>query len=303
MKLQKCPEKFLNRNLADMKLVTGFSGLPMAEDAGGYDMVFYSIPYQISGGKDRTGAEEGAAYIRRRAEGYGLVDQNVDIDMGQSIKAADMGSLTVDDSSKASVLSGISEAESLFLGKGAVPYSFGGDDGTALPQIEAAAAKYSDLAVVAFTGSVSDSLMTAITEGTVKGESCIHVGVRDGMKPYKDDLKKTHMITSSEMDYMKFDEVAGEIKKVTGGHPILVLFDVNFLDPAIAPCTAHPAVGGFSEYETVILIEKALMGEDIKALALYGVIPYHDDGEVGINNISEVLNKLYAVTAYDLAEK
>lgn len=298
MKRVKCPVKM---TLSFEDVPSGFCSMPYASDPEGYDVAFCSIPYELAT-KGFAGSADGAAYIRKNVFSYGNVDQPLDIDVGQSIKGADLGKIVVDPSSQSSILAGIEEGMLTILNRGTIPYVLGGNDTSAAAQIRAMAQKFGKFAVAAFTGSLSDSLMAAIADGTADGKNCIQLGVRDNIAPYAEALSGTNVLTASQMDYMTFDQIAEKVKAVAGSLPVLVLFQANFLDPAFVPAAVYPCVGGFSEYETVVMIEKSLVGIDTRMCAVYGLLQAKDSGEVAIENMSEIITKLHAVIGVNLTE-
>lgn len=304
MKLVKCPSKIEFYITSNKKKDGGFFQTPIAESGAGYDLVFCTLPYE-AGFDGKAGAREGSDFIRRQAISFGAVDQNVDIDMRKSIKTGDMGDLVIDAAASVEEMNaGIKDGVATILSTGTTPFMMGGDDATVYGQIAAFSEKNNKkIAVVCFSGHVSDAVMTAADDGLLSAKNCIQLGVRDNMSPYVGKTGDMTILTSAEMDYMSYEEIADKVKAAAGDLPVMVLFNANFLDPVYMPGVSHPAVGGFSEYEAVVLMEKSLLGLNTRAFAFYGLMNRDDPDRMDRIYMSEILIKLYAVAAYNQADK
>ena len=80
-----------------------------------------------------------------------------------------------------------------------------------------------------------------------------------------------------------------------GDGPCFVTFDIDFLDPAYAPGTGTPEVGGFTTYEAQYFL-RALHGVRIVAADVVEVLPAYDSGAItalaGANMAYELLSLL-----------
>ncbi len=79
-----------------------------------------------------------------------------------------------------------------------------------------------------------------------------------------------------EMGYEKLNET---IHERVGQKPCFLTFDIDFVDPAYAPGTGTPEVGGFTSYETLEILRK------LKDLSFIGcdvveVLPACDHAEI-----------------------
>ncbi len=298
----KCPFKIDFGSLGDGP--SGYFGTPIATDISGYDLIFAAIPYECDD-TAKPGSKKGSQYFRRDHFGFGFCDQGLDIDMAHSIKAADCGDLVIDSSSKENAAESIRSAVETIISTDAVCFTIGGDDMTAYPQIKAAYEKYGKLSVIHFGGTVSTSLMKAVSEGMCENSSCVEVGIRNGMSQYSSDIEKygINVIKASDFDYMKLTDIGEKVKEIVGNKPAVVLFDVNFYDPAYVTSAAKPYPGGMSAYETVAVFESGLVGLSIKSMMVYGMLDYNDPGETSLNNMAEAACKLYAVAAYNIASE
>jgi guanidinopropionase len=83
-----------------------------------------------------------------------------------------------------------------------------------------------------------------------------------------------------------------EIKRVVGRGPVYVSFDIDSLDPAFAPGTGTPEIGGLSSLEAQLLI-RGCSGLNIIGADMVEVAPSFDPSGstamVGANILFELL--------------
>lgn len=77
------------------------------------------------------------------------------------------------------------------------------------------------------------------------------------------DIEVSHelgyrVVTSNELRRRGFAPVVKEIKETLGDTPCFLSFDIDFVDPAFAPGTGTPEVGGFTSFETLEIIRSLI---------------------------------------------
>lgn len=109
----------------------------------------------------------------------------------------------------------------------------------------------------------------AVEEGLILPQSSIQIGLR-GPLVDKSDLAfvKKHKIQATTVDDIRIkglEAFCRSLPKVTG--PTYISFDIDCLDPAYAPGTGTPVVGGLTTYETQRILRSMqvskLLGADI----------------------------------------
>jgi agmatinase len=80
-----------------------------------------------------------------------------------------------------------------------------------------------------------------------------------------------------------------------------VSFDVDFLDPAYAPGTGTPVVGGFSTHQALTLI-RGLAGLNIIGMDVVEVSPPYDQSEITALAAASVGQELLAAFASSRAK-
>jgi agmatinase len=180
---------------------------------------------------------------------------------------------------------------------GIVPIGLGGDHSITLALMRAVAKKHGPLAMVHFDShaDINDEVFgqkynhgtpfrRSLEEGIVDPTKSIQVGMRGSLYDPNE-----HRIAEEELGYklipahkmvdMGFDAVIEEIKKRVGNHPVFLTFDIDFVDPAYAPGTGTPEVGGFTSRETLYMLRK-LKDLNFVAFDVVEVAPAYDHGEI-----------------------
>jgi agmatinase len=92
------------------------------------------------------------------------------------------------------------------------------------------------------------------------------------------------------------DAAIAAIRERVGGSPCYVSFDIDFLDPAFAPGTGTPVVGGFSTHDALRLV-RGLAGLDIVGMDVVEVSPPYDSAEITALAGASVAQELLAALA------
>jgi agmatinase len=116
----------------------------------------------------------------------------------------------------------------------------------------------------------------AVNEGLVVPERSVQIGVRT--EYIRDDHRFTVLDAGWVMDHRTAD-VFSEIKRVVGDHPAYVTFDIDCLDPAFAPGTGTPVVGGLTTDSSLKII-RGLVGCNLIGMDIVEVSPPYDHAEL-----------------------
>ncbi len=122
----------------------------------------------------------------------------------------------------------------------------------------------------------------AVEEGLVNPKSMVQIGVRGPLAGESDlDFSKKHGITLITIDDLKSNDVDKIIKKLPdfSKGPTYISFDIDCLDPAFAPGTGTPVVGGLSTYEVQQILRRLkiqnLIGGDLVEIS-----PAYDQSQI-----------------------
>jgi guanidinopropionase len=170
---------------------------------------------------------------------------------------------------------------------GAIPIAIGGDHTVPLPILRAIA-REGPVGIVQID-SHADTLDTladtkinhattfrrGVEEGLIDPGRVIQIGLR-GSRFSADDIKWGEdrgftCITIDRFEAMGRDAAIGEAVRVAGGGPVYVTIDIDGIDPAWAPGTGVPEIGGLSPRDVQVILRalrgKHLVGGDICEVA------------------------------------
>jgi agmatinase len=265
-----------------------FLGIDRRDPASRYCVA--GIPFDI-GTTNRSGARFGPAAIR--AASRMLVDGAHPIFWNEpaTMAVADLGDFaTAVGDIPASMALIESQAEKI-----GHLVAFGGDHSVTLPLLRAVARRHGPPALVHFDAHVDtwpDSFgqplghgsvfYRAIEEGLVQPRRMIQVGIRSPMSREVHDWTVGRGVTIvSALDAHDIGPaaVAGRIRDTVAGAPVYLSFDIDVLDPAFAPGTGTPEIGGLAAWQVQAILRRlgglAFIGMDVVEVA-----PAYDVAEI-----------------------
>jgi agmatinase len=174
--------------------------------------------------------------------------------------------------------------------------AFGGDHGVTLPLLRAAAHRHGPPALVHFDAHVDtwpDSFgqplghgsvfYRAIEEGLVQPHRMIQVGIRSPMSREVHDWtleREVTIVPALEAHEIGPAAVADRIEATVGDDaPVYLSFDIDVLDPAFAPGTGTPEIGGLATWQAQAILRRLgrlrFIGMDVVEVA-----PAYDVAEI-----------------------
>ena len=115
----------------------------------------------------------------------------------------------------------------------------------------------------------------AIEEGLIDPKRTIQIGIRGAQTSTEgwmySESNGLRVVYMDEVASRGVEAVAEEARNLVGGHPTYISFDIDSLDPAFAPGTGTPEVGGLTSVESLTLIRNLaglqLVGADMVEVA------------------------------------
>jgi agmatinase len=265
-----------------------FLGIDRRDPASRYCVA--GIPFDI-GTTNRSGARFGPAAIR--AASRMLVDGAHPIFWNEpaTMAVADLGDFaTAVGDIPASMALIESQAEKI-----GHLVAFGGDHSVTLPLLRAVARRHGPPALVHFDAHVDtwpDSFgqplghgsvfYRAIEEGLVQPRRMIQVGIRSPMSREVHDWtvgRGVTIVSALDAHDMGPAAVAACIRDTVAGAPVYLSFDIDVLDPAFAPGTGTPEIGGLAAWQVQAILRRlgglAFIGMDVVEVA-----PAYDVAEI-----------------------
>ena len=267
-----------------------FMRLPHMDDPRGLDVAIVGVPYD-GGTSYRPGARLAPREIRAQSSlirSYSYFQKVAPFDR---LNVADVGDIDAPPVSIEKAYDAIEAGIGAIAGAGARPIIVGGDHSITLPALRALAKRHGALALVQFDSHIDTwdeyfggkyfhgtPFRRAIEEGVIDGRRFIQVGIRGPMYGEDDfDFHREHGITVVDIDQVKTRGIAAVVadirRTVTG--PAYMTFDIDGVDPAFAPGTGTPEVGGLTSHEAQQLV-RGLAGLDLVGGDVVEVAPPFD---------------------------
>lgn len=270
--------------------VATFMLLPPMDSATGLDVALVGIPYD-GGTSYRPGARFGPRAVREQSSLIRPWNPVLKVHPFQRLRVADCGDVDVVPISIERTYEAIQRAMDRVILAGATPLCVGGDHSVTLPILRSLARRHGRLGVVHFDAHPDTwdeyfgskffhgtPFRRAIEEGLVDPSRMVQVGIRGPLYGPEDfALHDQHGIEVVRIEAVKeqgTEWVAGRIARLHTG-PVYCSFDIDAVDPAFAPATGTPEVGGLTSYEAVALV-RSLAGLDLVGGDVVEVSPPYD---------------------------
>jgi agmatinase len=248
------------------------------------------IPLDI-GTTNRSGARFGPSAIRQASRML--------VDGLHPFHWSDPSALPVSDIGDFSIALGDISASLRMIEEQAAPLAhliaLGGEHGITLPLLRALSAKIGPVALIHFDAHVDtwpdnfgqvyahgSVFYHAVEERLVDPRRMIQVGIRSPVQREVYDwtlAKGVTVISSLDVHQTGPKMAANKICEVVGDAPVYLSFDIDALDPAFAPGTGTPEVGGLASWQAQAILrclkELQLVGMDMVEIA-----PAYDVAEV-----------------------
>jgi len=263
-----------------------FMRLPHTDDPAGLDVAIVGVPYD-GGTSYRPGARFGPREIRSQSSlirSYNYFQKVAPFDR---LQVGDVGDVDAPPVSIERAYAAIEARIGAIVDAGARPIVIGGDHSISLPVLRVLAKRHGPLALVQIDSHIDTwdeyfggkyfhgtPFRRAIEEGIIDGRRFVQVGIRGPMYGEEDfEFHAEHGITVIDIDQVKERGVAAvvaDIRRIATG-PLYMTFDIDGVDPAFAPGTGTPEVGGLTSHEALRLVRGLaglpLVGGDIVEVA------------------------------------
>lgn len=305
-------EPIPGRELARFAGIKTFFRLPHVPIDADYDVALVGVPFDGSLSY-RPGARFAPGRVREISALGRVYHWERQISFIEHIKVADIGDVPIVPIDVAKSYKIIEKYFSNLLSHKKKFVSVGGDHSTTLPILRALKKKYKKpLAVVHFDAHLDtypaawgceyhhgSFMRHAIEEGLVNPKKTFQVGVR-GPLASKEDLNfiKKHKLQPITVDEIRSTSVKDVLKKINAGignDLVYITYDVDCMDPAYAPGTGTPVIGGLTSYECQQILRglklPGLVGTDIVEVS-----PPYDHADItslaAVDAMFEMINLL-----------
>ena len=190
--------------------------------------------------------------------------------------------------------------------KGVTLLSIGGDHFVSYPVLKAHFDRYGPMALVHFDahsdtwpsepGDIEHGTMFyhAANDGLIVPEHSIQLGIRT----HNSDRRGFEWVEGPDLHTRSADSIAEQIHKRVGDLPVYLTFDIDCIDPAFAPGTGTPVIGGPSTAQ-ILAILRALKGLPIVGCDVVEVSPAYDHAEVTALAAATIAQQMLCLLAWN----
>jgi guanidinopropionase len=308
----------------DAALVPRFAGLPtfmrlpMVSDFTKLDIALVGVPFD-GGTTNRAGTRHGPREIRNQSSLMRRVHHVSNVAPYELVRVADAGDSPVNPINLDDALAKITGFFSEIRAGGALPITAGGDHLITLPILRALA-KDRPVGLIHFDAHsdtndryFGDNPYThgtpfrrAVEEGLLDPKRVTQIGIRGSIyDPTDYDFARAvgiRIVFIEELLARGTSDVMVEARERVGTLPTYVSFDIDVIDPSMAPGTGTPEIGGISTREAQAMV-RLLAGLDIIGADVVEVSPPFDAGGMTALAGATMMFELLCVLAANLSER
>lgn len=265
--------------------------LPHQTSARGLDACFVGVPFDL-GTSLRSGARFGPRDIRANSvliRPYLMATRAQPFD---SLQVADIGDIAVNPFSLEKSIATIEQSFDEILSHDCIPISMGGDHTIVLPILRAMRRKHGPVGLVHIDAhaDINDHMMgekiahgtpfrRAVEEGLLDCHRVVQIGLRaTGYGPDDFDWPRAQgfrVVQAEDCWHKSLQPLMQEVRQQVGDGPVYLSFDIDGLDPAVAPGTGTPEIGGLTSIQGMEII-RGCQGMNIVGADLVEVAPPYD---------------------------
>ena len=284
----------------------------------GMDFAIFGVPFD-TGSSYRTGSRFGPSAIRSISTMIKPNNVILEVNILDELKGGDYGDVNIIPGYIEPSFEAIEKFMEPVVAAGVTPIALGGDHSITLAELRAVAAKYGKLSLVHFDSHLDLNMSVfgqkhnhgtpfrrALEEGLIDPSHSIQVGMRGSLYDPNDfkiaaDLG-FKVIPAHIMREIGLCEVSKAIVERVGNTPVFYTFDIDFVDPAYAPGTGTPEVGGFTSWEALSLM-RSLKNINFVGFDIVEVLPTIDQAELTAYLASNIVFEFLSIMAWQKKSK
>lgn len=298
----------------DARVVPRFAGrstfarLPSVDEVHKAAVAILGVPFD-AGTSYRPGARFGPEAIRQASRMLRTVyDPALDIEPLRMQQVVDAGDVSANPYSIPEALAAIEQDSARLMAGGAKVVTIGGDHTITLGSLRALNRHTGPVTLVHFDAHLDtwdtyfgakithgSFLRRASEEGLFLDDASMHVGIRGPLYDRSDLTADAGLgfrtVHCREIDEIGIKGVIERIRNRVGDRGFYLSIDIDVLDPANAPGTGTPEMGGLSSRELLAIIQ-GLSGLNLLGADVVEVSPPYDHAEITSLAAATVVYKL-----------
>jgi len=264
---------------------------PHTTDLAGVDAAVYGIPFDTATSY-RTGTRFGPEAIRSASALLRPYNPALEVNVVETLSIVDYGDLPVSPGDTQRTYGQVEQALAPLVEAGVFPLALGGDHSVTLAELRVLARRHGPLALVQLDahGDTWDeyfgqryfhgtTFLRASEERLIEPGASIQAGLRGSLYG-AEDLESARelgfgVLPCEQLRTLGPGGFASLVRERAGTRPVFISFDVDVLDPAFAPGTGTPEVGGLSTAEALAFL-RTLRGIQLVGADVVEVSPPYD---------------------------
>ena len=288
--------------------VFSFMGLPLSRDLepSELDAVVMGVPYDL-GTSGRAGTRLGPRGIRQASSNLAWEGCRWpwSFALADKLNAIDFGDVEFMYGDSDDMLKQVEACAARIAAAGKTLVSLGGDHFVTLPLLRGHARTHGKMALIHFDAHTDTydeenkynhgcMFARAPEEGIIDPSKSIQIGIRTN---YDRPTHAFEVIDAHTANEQSVAETVAAIRARVGTEPTYLTFDIDCLDPAFAPGTGTPVVGGLST-SRVLRILQGIADLNIVGFDVVEVSPAYDHAEItALAGASLALEFLYMIAS------
>ena len=272
-----------------------FARLPYIQTLQDVDLAIVGLPFD-TGVMFRVGARFGPEAVRSASVLLRPYNPELKVNVFETLSCIDYGDAPIVPGFTEDSFTAIEKTIFSLANAGVIPLGIGGDHSIALPELRALAAVHGPLAMVHFDAHCDlwDSYFghkythgtpfrRAVEEGLLRPERSVQLGMRgtlfdDADARMSDDMGFT-ALTTTQLLTRSPQEIGNLVREKVGDAKVFLSFDVDFFDPAYAPGTGTPEVGGPTSFQGLAYL-RACTGLNWVGADVVEILPAQDHSQI-----------------------
>ncbi|MBA1258577.1 agmatinase [Pseudomonas oryzihabitans] len=289
-------EKILHQPLGGNEMprfggIASMLRLPHLASPQGLDAAFIGIPLDI-GTSLRSGTRFGPRQLRSESvmiRPYNMATGAAPFD---SLSVADLGDVAINTFNLLDTVRLIEAHYDRVLEHGVIPLTLGGDHTLTLPILRAMKKKYGKIGLVHVDAHADvnehmfgekiahgTTFRRAVVEGLLDCDRVVQIGLR-AQGYAADDFdwcreQGFRVVQAEECWHRSLTPLMAEVRERVGGGPVYLSYDIDSIDPAWAPGTGTPEIGGLTTIQALEII-RGCRGLELVGCDLVEVSPPYD---------------------------
>lgn len=269
------------------------------------DVAVMGVPFDLSV-SSRSGARLGPRAVRSGSSHIAWSRPwPWQIDPFEALNIVDYGDIELETGYPHMIPGQIEQAAARVLATDTALLSLGGDHFITYPLLKAHAARHGGpLSVIQFdahTDTWADEpgridhgtmLWHAVQDGLVDPARSVQIGIRT----HNPDPLGFNIIDAIEVQRLGPKAVADRARQIVGASKTYVTFDIDALEPASAPGTGTPVIGGLSPFQAQDIL-RGLAGINLIGMDVVEVAPAYDISEITAIAAATLANDLLCLYA------